>query len=175
MPSGIRVLRDRYPHPAVGLVLPLPFLVLHHPPLLIELGLVDGAQEMPHAVGLHPQRDVEGGRGNVLEVIGAIVIGGTVEVGGPQRFEHLEVVVVVVLAAVEHQMLEEVGETGTPGFLVLRAHMVPDVHCDDGCLVILMDDQGEPIVEDELLIRDGDFGGGLGHGRGGTNRHHDSR
>ena len=59
-------------------------------------------------------------------------------------------------------MLEQVGEPGLAEFLVLRADVVPDVDGDDGRLAVFMNDQGEPVVEHELFVRDVDF---LGMGR----------
>src|SRR6267143_7205042 len=59
-------------------------------------------------------------------------------------------------SAVEHQMLEQVGETGAAGPLVLRADVIPDVHGDDGRLVVLVHQHGETVLENEPLIRNGD-------------------
>ena len=50
MAFGIAVLRDQIPDLAVGLIFTLAFLVLDHATLLIQLGLVDGAQQVPHAI-----------------------------------------------------------------------------------------------------------------------------
>ena len=77
--------------------------------------LVDRAEQVAHAVGLHPQRHVERGGRHVLEVVGAVEIGGAVHVGGADLLEGLEVLVLVVLRALEHQVLEQVGETGLAG------------------------------------------------------------
>ena len=139
---------------AVGLVLALPLLVLHDAALLVELRLVDGAEQVPHAVRLHPEHGVEGAQRHVLEVVGAVFVRGAVEVGGADPLEHLEVVVVEVLAAVEHQVLEEVREAGLAGLLVLRAHVVPDVHRHDRRLVVLVHDQRQAVAEHELLVGD---------------------
>jgi hypothetical protein len=58
-----------------------------------------------------------------------------------------------MLAAAEHEVFKQVGEPGLAGVFVLRPDVVPDVHGHDGRLVILMDDQGEAISEDEFLER----------------------
>ena len=151
---------------AVRLVFSLALLVLHDAPLLVHLRGVDDAEQMAHAVRFHPQRDIKRSGGDVLEVIGAIVVRGAVLIRRANALEGLEVVVVEVLAAVEHQVLEEMREPRPARPLVLRAHVVPDVHGNDGCLVILMDQQRQPVFQCEPLIgdRDGRRLGGSGTG-----------
>ena len=112
MPGGIQVRLQRLEDFAVGLVLALALLVLHDPALLVEPRLSDRAEEVTHPVRLQPQREVDGRRGHVLEVVGAVVAGRAVLLGGADPVEGLEVVVVEVLAAVEHQVLEQVREAG---------------------------------------------------------------
>src|SRR6266436_2333267 len=165
MAGRIGALGHQHVDLAVGLVLTLPFFVLHHPALFGELRGVDRAEQMPHAVRFHPQRDVERGGGHVLEVVGAIVVGGAVLIGRADALERLEIVVVEMLAAVEHQVLEQVREPRAPGPLVLGAHMVPDVDGDDRRLVVLVDEQRQTVFQHETLIRDGD-GRGCGRARG---------
>ena len=144
---------------AVGLVFPLPFLILHDAPLFVHLRGVDDAEQVTHAVRFHPQRDVERAGGDILEVIGPVVIRGAVLVGRADALEWLEVIVVEVLAAVEHQVLEEMREPGASRLLVLGAHVVPDVHGNNGRLVVFVHEQRQPIFQHEPLIRNGDGGG----------------
>ena len=54
---------------------------------------------------------------------------------------------VVVRRAFEHQMLEEMGETGVSGLLVLRADVIPDVDGDDRTVVILVEEHVEAVRE----------------------------
>ena len=149
-----RVLRDQVVGLAIGLVLALPLFVLHHSALFVEFRLGDGAGEVAHAVGFHPQHRVQRRGGHVLEVVGAVVAGGSVQIGCAQFFEHLEIVGIEVLAAVEHQVLEQVREPGLAALLVLRPDVVPDVDRHDGSFVVLVDDDREPVREHELHIRD---------------------
>jgi len=58
-----------------------------------------------------------------------------------------------MLAAAEHQMFEQVREPGLAWLLVLRADVIPDVDGYDGCFMVFMHDQGEPIIQYELLVR----------------------
>ena len=154
MPGGKEVLEEDVEDAAVRLVLPLALLVLHDAALLVEACLVDHAEEVAHAVRLHPEREVEGVLRHDLEVVGAIAAGRPVHAGGADALERPEVLVVVVLGAVEHQVLEEVRETGLAGLLVLRTDVVPDVDGDDGRLGVLMDDQPQAVVQG--VLRKGD-------------------
>src|SRR3546814_15249358 len=66
--------------------------------------------------------------------------------------ERLEKIAGRIFRPVEHQMLEQMRETGLARGFVLRPDAVPDRHRDDGRLVILMDDHAQPVVEREGLI-----------------------
>ena len=52
-----------------------------------------------------------------------------------------------MLRAFEHQMLEEVGEAGVSGLLVLGADVIPHVDGDDRAVVILVKEHVEAIRE----------------------------
>ena len=151
MIGGIELGSEKVPDLAVGLVFSLALLVLHHAALLIQLRLADGPGQMSHAVGLHPEREVESIGRDVLEIVGAVLVGGAVHVGGAGLLQRAEEILVVVLAAVEHQVLEQMSETGAARPLVLGADVIPDIHRDDRRLVILMDDQGQPVGQHEAL------------------------
>jgi hypothetical protein len=58
-------------------------------------------------------------------------------------------------------VLEEVGEAGLARDLVLGSDVVPEVDRDDGCQVILGDDDAKAIVE--ALVAEGDLRDGDGH------------
>jgi hypothetical protein len=51
-----------------------------------------------------------------------------------------------------------VGETGSPGPLILAAHVVPDVHGDNGRFVILVYDQSQAVRQHEFLVGNIDLG-----------------
>jgi hypothetical protein len=131
------------------------------------------AERSPHAVRLHPEQQVEGVVRSVLEVVGPVLAGGAVQIGRADFFHGLEIIVVKVFAAVEHEVLEEVGETGFAGLLVLRADMIPDVDGDDGGFVVLIDQKREPVLQNEFFVRNVDLFaevGGLGGGGKAGNR-----
>ena len=60
-----------------------------------------------------------------------------------------------VRGALEHHVLEQVGEAGLARDLVLRADVVPDVHRRDGREVVLRDDQPEAVGQPRLREVDG--------------------
>jgi regulator of sirC expression with transglutaminase-like and TPR domain len=69
-----------------------------------------------------------------------------------------------MLAAAEHEVFEQVRESGFPGALILRPNVIPDVHRYDGRFVVFMDDQGETVPQNKLLERNIDI---LGENRQG--------
>jgi hypothetical protein len=107
-----------------------------------------------HAIRFHPQRELERGRRNILEVVRAIAVRRAVLVGRADQLERREELTGVVLRLLEHQVLEQVREATAPARLVLRADVVPDVDGDDRCLAIRVDDHAEAVRELELLERD---------------------
>ncbi len=140
------------PRAAVGLALALAFFVAHHGTLFVQAGLVDGAEQMPHAVGFHPQRQVERRLGHGLKVVGAIGAGGAVHPRGADLVKGLEILVVVVFRAAEHQMFEQMGKARPAGALVLGAHVVPEVDGHDGGLGVPVHDDPQAVVQGELAI-----------------------
>ena len=155
MAFGKEILEQDVIDSAVGLILPLPLLVLHDAALLIKARLIHRPKQVPHAVGLHPQRQVERVPGDDLEIVGAVNVGGAVHARGANPLEGLKELARIVLRAVEHEMFKKMGEPGLARLLILRADVVPNVHRHDRGLAVLMDDQGQAVVEDELLERDG--------------------
>src|SRR3546814_9936943 len=61
----------------------------------------------------------------------------------------MEKVVVKWLRAVEHQVLEQVGEPGLARRLILRAHVVPDVHLHQRRRVVLVHHHSQAIGQHE--------------------------
>jgi len=166
MPFGETSLGDQFVGQGVGLVLVLALLVLDDAALLVELGLGDRAQEVAHPVRFGPKGDLEGRRGDVLKIVRPVLAGRPVEVGRPDLLHQGKIVLVVVLRAVEHQVLEKMGESGFSGFLVFRADMVPNVEGHDRGFVILVDDDGQAVVQDRLVEGNVGRGGQLSEGQG---------
>src|SRR5207302_80743 len=94
---------------------------------------------------------------DILVVICAIGAGRAVDVGA-YLLERHEVLAVVVLGALEHQVLEEMGEPGAVDGLVLRADVVPNVDRGHGDGMILVEDDVQAVAEGVLLELDLDVG-----------------
>ena len=107
---------------------------------------------MAHPVRLHPKQQVQRVLGRILEIIGPIFAGRAVQLGRADFFHGLKVVVVEILAAIEHEMLEEVRESSFAGLLVFRADVIPNVHGHDGGFVVLVHDEREPVFENKFRV-----------------------
>ena len=105
---------------------------------------------MTHAIAFGEENVVEHGSGNIFKVVGAIVVGGAVEVGGADALHGIDVREIEIFAAAEHEVLEEVGEAGFTGLFVFGADVIPGVDSDDGSFVVLVNNDGEAIVEDKF-------------------------
>ncbi len=148
---------QREPGHAVRAVLVvLPPFVQHDVALVGELLLGEGRQQEPHAIGFHPQRQLEGVGRHDLPVVRAIGIGGAVQ-RAAGLLEGFEVPRVVMGRALEHQVLEQVREPRPARDLVLRAHVVPDVDGGDRARVVFVDDHLQSVVEDVFPERDVEF------------------
>ena len=103
---------EELPSDAVRLVFALAFFVLHDAALEVEFFLVEDAEQMAHAVAFSEEHVVEHGGGNIFEIIGAVVVGGAVQIGGADALHGVDVSEIEIVAAAEHEVLEEVGEAG---------------------------------------------------------------
>ena len=123
----------------------------------VTLG-VDGfrrhrVEQIAHAIGLEEQRELERARRHVDPVVRAIGLGRPVVVA-PGRLEPLvELARLHVTRAHEHEVLEEVRETGALRELARRADVVPHVHADHRNAVILVEDHHEPVRQREARVR----------------------
>ena len=124
--GGVGLVEHHLEEPAEGRVFdPQPALLLDHVALGLEVLLRD--VERAHAVGLHPQDPLQVVAGEGLEVEGAVEVGGGVVAAADRGDEVLVLLGAEVRRALEHDVLEEVGEAAAPLPLVLRADVVPDL------------------------------------------------
>ena len=166
MVHGIERVRHREPLAAVGdVVVVLAAFVAHHVALVLQAGLGDRVEEVPHALALEPERGLEPVGRHHLVVVGAIGIGRAVDLERPDALQDPEVLVLAgVLGALKHHVLEQVRKPGLAGKLVAAADVVPDAHRDLGNRPIDVQDDLEPVVEPKGLVRHLE---GLASGRGG--------
>ncbi len=151
---------------AIGLVVVLPFLVLHHTALAIERRLADRAEQMPHSIAFEEQRQRQRRGRHRLEIIGAIEAGGAVVVGRAHLLERAEEIARRILRSVEHQMFEQMGEARPAGGLVLGTGVIPDRHRHHRRLAIGRHHHAQAVGEGELLERQPRLARDCGEGRG---------
>jgi hypothetical protein len=145
---------DRHAGETVRTVLVvLPPLVEDDAPLVLELRFGQGRQQVAHAIRFHPQRQLQRVRGNDLPVVRAVGVGRAVE-DAARFLQRTEVAFVVVLRALEHQVLEQVREPRAARLLVLRPDVVPHVHGDNRAGAVLVDDDVQAVSEAMMRERD---------------------
>ena len=163
MGVGEAVERDlRQLQPGEGAVGPVehvdPDLLLHHVDLVAEVLL--GDRRGGHPVGLEEQRALQRLGRQRLVVVRVVLVGGAVErapgglhQAGVLHLRH-------VRRALEHHVLEEVGEPGAALGLVAHADVVEDAHRHDRHAPVGGEDDAQPVVEREPLHRvpQGQFG-----------------
>jgi hypothetical protein len=142
-----------------------PALLLYGLALVVELLLRD--HQRAHAIRFQEQRQFELVRGQRLEVQRQVAAGGAVHRAAVG--EHLVEVLAVadVVRALEHHVLEQMGEAGATGSFVARADVVGDVQCDDRGAVILDELHAQAVGERDVGEFDAD-GSGLGFAFRGT-------
>ena len=143
--------QDRFVDQAVGAVLvALTALVLDHVPLIVEFRLRHGREQEAHAVRFHPEGQFQVIRGHGLPIVRA-VHGGRAVQPPTHRLDRPEVDLVVVLRALEHHVLEKVGEPGPARPLVLGTDVIPDVHADNGRGVVFVQDDIQTVGKRKFL------------------------
>ena len=131
--------------PVRTILVVLPPLVEDDVALVLELGLGERGEEVAHAIGFHPQRQLHGVGRHDLPVVRPVGVGRSVE-DAAGLLQRPKVPGVVVLRSLEHQVLEQVRESRAARLLVLRADVVPHVDRDDRTIVILVHDHVEAVV-----------------------------
>ena len=161
----VGILIEHFHHGAVWLVVKfLAALLLHHFPFVLESLFRD--VETAHPVSLQPQRHRKAGAGRRLPE-DRVVLGG---VGVVRAARANDVIGIVfrryVLRTLKHEVLEEVGEAGPAGRLILRPHVVPDLNVHQRRVVVFHQQNLEAVAEHDLLERGVREGNGCGNAGG---------
>ena len=116
-------------HNSVGLVFhALPPFVAHDVLLIREIRLIQLVRQISHAVRLEPKCQFQLIRGKRLKIIGAVEIGGSIDVAGPCPFQVVKVRTPGHMPrAFKHHMLEKMRKTRAPRKLVRWANVVPQI------------------------------------------------
>ncbi len=146
-------LKDAIEGHAVRLIVALSLFVLHDAALCIEALLRERAEDVAHSLALNVEAAIQRRGRHGLEIVGAVEPGGAIPICGAHFAQRLDQIRNVLGAVEEHDVFEQVREAGLPLRLILGAHIVPGSDGDDRRLAILVDQNSEPIVERELLVR----------------------
>ncbi len=137
----------------VGCAFALPTLVADDVALVGELDAVEAFEEEAHAVALEPESQFELIAGDGFEVVGAVEVGGAVDVGCACALEVFDVSFFTdVFGAFEHHVLEEMGEAGAAGSLVERADVIPEVNGYEREAVVFVHEDDETVGHDVLFV-----------------------
>jgi len=113
--------------------------------LVAEIFVVDA--EGAHAVSLEPEHAIEGVGGDGFEIVGDVVTGGAVEdaAGGIDEadVDHFA----GIFRALEHHVLEEMGEAAAAAWLEAKADVVVDADGDHGSGGVWGDDHAKAVGE----------------------------
>src|ERR1700735_148778 len=101
MAGGIGIFGDELAGHAVGLIFTLTLFVLDYAALEIKFFLVQHREQVAHAIALGEEGVVEHGGGDIFEIIGAVIIGGAVQIRGADTLHGVDVGVVGMWAAAE--------------------------------------------------------------------------
>jgi hypothetical protein len=134
-------------------------LVLHDLALVVEVLLVERVEQGPHPVGLEPQGELGLVRRQRLVVVRPIEPGAAVHRPAGALDQGHVLGLGDVPRALEHDVLEQVGEARLPDDLVLRPDVVPEVDRHHRGEPIDRDDQAEPIGKALVGKRHGRLGG----------------
>jgi hypothetical protein len=128
-----------------------PDLLLDHVDLVAQVFL--GQPGAAHAVGLEEQRPLEGAGGQHLEIVGVVEVGRAVE--GAAGALHVSEVreLLQVFRALEHQVLEKVGEAGAALRLGADADVVDHRDADHRRAAIGRQNHPKAVVQREPLGR----------------------
>ena len=131
---------------AIGLVVnALAALFLHGVALVVEIRLRD--VQRAHAVGFEEKPQIELIFRQLLEISGAVFVGGAVHVAAVVEHQDEMLAFADVLRALKHHVLEKVREAGVAGAFVAAAHVVGNVNRIDGRAVVGNQNHAQAVVE----------------------------
>ena len=113
----------------------------------LVLERVFGDHQRPHPVGLEEEREVELVGRQDLVVERALLVGRAVHAAAVHEHQVGMLARADVLGALEHHVLEQVGEPGAALALVARADVVVHRNCEYRGGVVLRNDHAQPVLE----------------------------
>ena len=132
--------------------------VLDSFPLYFKFFFGNRIEEHPHAVRFQPQYCFQLVRGYRLVVVGAVGIGGAVHAATGFGDDAEVLFIPHIHGALKHHVLKEMRETGTARIFAVGAHVVGHIHMYQWIGVVLVQDDGQAVVELVFAVGDGDLG-----------------
>ena len=126
--------------------------VPHHLALLVQFLLVHLAAEVLQAVCVEPEQGFQQVGWTVGEIVGAVLGGRGIVPAAAGFHELVKFAARDAFGAHEHQVLEQVGKSRSPGYLVLAAHVVPEIDRRHRQPVVLVQDHGQAVGQLILFV-----------------------
>ncbi len=145
----VRQLANALESTAIGLIIDTKAaLFLHRLPLVFQVLFSD--HKRPHPVRLEEQTQIDLVLRHDLEVQRSLRVRGSVHRAAIVKNKEKVLPSTDFLGALEHHVLEEVGEACAAGSLVLGAHAVAHRDGVDGRVMILRDDHSQAVLETSI-------------------------
>jgi hypothetical protein len=154
MPGWVQLFADGSKKGDAGSCASLAVFVEHDAPLRRERPVVDAREQVPHPVALEPERPLQLMGCNDLVVRREVARRDAVDVARPHRLERLDEVPCAVRAALEHQVLDQVRESGVARRLIAVTDVIPHEHGDLRASRLRFEHHVEPVGEAKPLRRD---------------------
>ena len=112
---------------------------------------------MPHAVAFKEQSRFQRIGWNCLKIVRPVQPRRSVQISRADFFGILEIIARRIFAAVEHDMLKQMGKSGLPLGFMFGTHAIPDRNRNNGCFAILIDKHSQTIGKREFFVRNIDL------------------
>ena len=123
-------------------------LVAHDVLLVGKVGLIQLVGQIPHAVRFQPERQRQLVRWKSFVVVGAVEIGGAIDIARSRSFQKMEVRISRdVTRTFEHHVLEKMREACAAGQFVRRPYVVPQIDRHQRQPVVFGKDDVQAVLE----------------------------
>ena len=122
--------------------------------LIRKSRLIDLLEQISHAIGLEPQRQIQLIRWHGFEIVGPIEVSRPVEIARTGGLEQPNMGIGGhVLRALEHHVFEQMRESRAAGFLIRRPDVIPKIHGHHRQAPVLSQDHFQTVGQRVFLER----------------------